>query len=130
MRTFHRLGLLVLAALSISACSNPFAATQRVEVRFRNATSQTLSDISIQWPGGSMQASQLAPGSMSSYEQHDGAYGYGALSATANGTVRRLIVIDYVGEQPLTPGRYTYVISLRTSTYQPDGLDLTLETGP
>lgn len=126
MRTLQRLGLLALAALSISACSNPFAATQRVEVRFRNATALSLSDISLQWPGGSMQSSQLAPGGVSSYEQHDGAYPYGLLLATANGTVRRVQPIDFVGAQPMAPGRYTYVIT--ASTYLPDGIDLQLET--
>jgi hypothetical protein len=127
MRAIQRVALLALAALSISACGNPFAVTERVEVRFRNATALTLSDISLQWPGGSMQSSQLAPGGVSPYEQHDGAYSYGALSVTANGTVRRIQPIDYVGEQPLPPGRYTYVIS--SSTYSPDGIDLQLETG-
>ena len=126
MRELHRLALLALAALSIGACCSPFAATELVEVRFRNATALTLSDISLEWPGGSMQSSQLAPGGVSSYEQHDGAYHSGALRVTANGTVRRLQPIDYVGDEPLSPGRYTYVIT--SSTYFPDGIDLHFET--
>ena len=125
MRALHRLSVLALAVASICGCSSTVTATDRVQVRFRNATTMTLSDISLQWPGGSMQSSQLAPGSVSSYEQHDGAYPYGALRVTANGSVRRVQPIDYFGAQPLAPGRYTYVIS--SSTALPDGIDLLLD---
>jgi len=61
---------------------------------------------------------------MSSFEVHNGAYSYGALRVTGNGTVRRLQPIDYVGESPLSPGRYSYVITSSTSF---DGVDLHFE---
>jgi len=125
MRVFARAILATLAALSIGGCGNPFSISNSVEVRFRNATTFTLTDISLSWPGGSMQVAQLAPGAASSYERHDGAYSYGAFAATTNGAVRRLQPIDYVGESPLGPGRYTYVIG--PSTYLADGIDLRLE---
>jgi hypothetical protein len=125
MRPLIRTFLALLAVLSIGACDNPLAVGDGVEVRFRNSTSMTLTDISLSWPGGGMQLPQLAPGEVSNYEAHDGAYAYGALRVTGNGTVRRLQPIDYVGESPLSPGKYTYVIV--SSTYFTDGIDLQLE---
>ena len=121
MRTFAA----VLAALTIGGCSSPFAAGDSVETRFRNATPFVLTDVSLSWPGGSMQVASLAPGTSSFYERHDGAYSYGGLKVTMNGTVRRLQPIDYVGESPLGAGRYTYVIT--TSTSFPDGIELRLQ---
>jgi hypothetical protein len=125
MRALIRTFLAVLALVGIGACDNPLAAGDSVEVRVRNSTSMTLTDISLSWPGGGMQLSQLAPGAVSNYEAHDGAYPYGALRVTGNGTVRRLQPIDYVGASPLSPGKYTYVIV--SSTFFADGIDLQLE---
>ena len=125
MRALFRTLLALCAILSVGACDNPLALSDGVEVRIRNATSMTLTDISVTWPGGSMQVSQLAPGEVSRYEAHEGAYSYGAVRVTGNGTVRRLQPIDYVGESPLSPGKYTYVIV--ASTYFTDGIDLRLE---
>jgi hypothetical protein len=125
MRVFAHAILTALTALSVAGCENPFVITNRVDVRFRNATSLSLTDISLTWPGGSMQVSQLDPGGVSNFELHDGAYPYGSLRVTANGAVRQLQPIDYTGASPLGPGRYTYVIV--RSTYVPDGIDLQLE---
>ncbi len=69
-----------------------------------------LSNVVLVWPGGQMRAASLAPGVTSDYEGHEGAYRYGALDVTINGSVRHLQPIDYVGESPLQSGRYTYVI--------------------
>jgi hypothetical protein len=126
MRLLARTFVAVLTAIVTGGCSSPFEASDHVEARFRNATPFTISDVSLSWPGGSMQVAALAPGASSDFGRHDGAYSYGALEVTMNGTVRRLQPIDYVGESPLGSGRYTYVI--KTSTYSPDGIDLTLET--
>ena len=126
MRVFTRIFVAVLVATMLGGCTSPFEATDHVETRFRNATPSTLTNISLAWPGGSMQVAALAPGASSAFERHDGAYSYGALAVTMNGTVRRLQPIDYVGESPLAAGRYTYVLS--TSTHFPDGIELQLET--
>lgn len=126
MRLLARTLLAVITATILGGCSGPFEPSSHVETRFRNATPFTLTDVSLSWPGGSMQVAELAPGASSSLERHDGAYSYGALNVTMNGTVRRLQPIDFVGESPLVAGRYTYVIN--TSTSFPDGVDLRLET--
>jgi hypothetical protein len=126
VRVLARTLVAVAAAIVLGGCSSPFGVSDHVETRFRNATPFTLTDVSLSWPGGSMQVSSLAPGASSNFEHHDGAYSYGALNVTMNGAVRHLQPIDYVGESPLGAGRYTYVIS--TSTYFPDGVDLQLET--
>ena len=125
MRLLRRPFIAALAAAMLSGCSSPFEASDHVEARFRNATPFTLTDVSLSWPGGSMHVDALAPGASSAFERHDGAYSYGALAVTMNGTVRRLQPTDYVGESPLAAGLYTYVIS--TSTYSPDGIELQLE---
>jgi hypothetical protein len=136
MKAVSRTIILALAVMATSSCSSdpmfPYVveppvvpAAGHVEVRFRNATDFALTDVSLAWPGGSMQVSQLAPGAVSAYEQHDGAYRYGALQVKGGGIVRKLQPIGFVGEQALAAGRYTYVII--PSTYLPDGIDLRLE---
>jgi hypothetical protein len=124
MRALLRSILLALVVVTTTSCSDALTGTDHTEVRFRNATTFTLTDISLAWPGGSIHVDALAPGASSTYESHDGAYSYGLLLVTAGGKVRRLQPIDYVGEQPLGNGKYTYLITESTSFA--DGIDMQL----
>lgn len=117
--------LLLFVVVTTSSCSDVLTGTEATEVRFRNETTFTLTDVSLTWPGGSMEVASLAPGATTTYERHEGAYPYGTLKVTATGTVRRIQPIDYVGAGPLSAGRYTYVII--PSTYLSDGIGMRLE---
>ncbi|MEO8336173.1 MAG: hypothetical protein ABI664_14435 [bacterium] len=59
MSAFARTLLLLLAVVAMSSCSDMMTDAGSVEVRFRNATSMELSDVSLAWPGGSMAVAQL-----------------------------------------------------------------------
>ncbi len=121
--------LVLLLVVSLAACSAPLTDSGAgVQVRVRNDTPWSLLDLSLTWPGGGLRVAQLAVGASSDYERHDGAYSYGLLLVTANGAVRRLQPIDYVGESSLPAGRYTYVIA--AAAWMPDGIDLHIEQIP
>lgn len=95
---------------------------EAVQVRVRNASGQDLTQIRVGFPDGTRSGfGQLAPGAASDYVDTTGpVYGYAYVEAWVDG--RKLVVqpIDYVGETPLAPGRYTYVLDV-----DPSG-DLTL----
>lgn len=57
----------------------------------------------------------IAPGAYSEYKTVAKAYGIAYIRFVADGTERKLIPIDYVGEQPLKPGKYTYEVGLSGS---------------
>ena len=69
----------------------------------------------------------LAPGEVSAYQRADGAYSYGALKVVADGVERRIQPIDFVGETPLSAGRYTFVIV--ASTF-PGGIETQSQRDP
>jgi hypothetical protein len=113
----------------LSSCSSsPTGTDAAVKVRVRNATTLAITDVSVTWPGGSLAVPSVAPGGVSAYMDGDGAYRYGAVRLMSGGKERRLQPIDYFGETPLAPGRYTYVII--ASQYFSDGIDLALEQDP
>jgi len=64
---------------------------------------------------------------MSEYRQVALAYGYAYVSAMVDGEKRVLQPIDYVGEEPLAPGDYTYVLQATPASSGGEGsIDLEL----
>ena len=57
----------------------------------------------------------VATGKTTGYKIFDVAYSYGYVRAISNGEEFTTIPIDYVGETPLSPGAYTYELSLTKS---------------
>ena len=105
------------------AASRP--AVEHVLVRVRNASSDELDDIRVFFPDApdrAMHYGAVASGAASEYLPVSRAYRYAHIEATAGGRPYSLQPIDYVGEEELEPGRYTYV--LRTEA---DRLTVALE---
>jgi hypothetical protein len=82
-----------------------------VDIRVRNASSLTFDEgvlyvhmDSILFPG-------LEPGQATPYQEVDRGYRIATTQVVTGPDTARLQVIDFVGEEPLDPGRYTFVLS-------------------
>ena len=62
---------------------------------------------------------RIAPGEVTDYRSANGAYSYGYLDVLVDGVRRTLQPIDYVGEEPLDGGEYTFVITIEPTTRNP-----------
>lgn len=96
-----------------------------VEVRVRNGSSLSMDEVSLFLPRGTLSYSELQPGEESSYSQVSKAYRIASAEVVIGSDTARIQVIDYVGEESLDPGRYTYI--LRVFRAQPLSLGLDFE---
>jgi len=84
-----------------------------VHVRLYNDTGITLHAVKVGFPDGFViSEATLEPGTYSEYLSPDVAYRSASLEATADGHPYRTTPTNYVGEEPLEPGDYTYSIRL------------------
>lgn len=115
--------LCLLLALTAAGCSDPDPAGP-VEIRLRNASTVVLQDVVVVFPeaglrtggpvgpgdaeSGDVAYGTVEPGAATPYRTIVRAYGYAAVTATAGGQEVLFVPTDYVGEDFLEPGRYTY----------------------
>ncbi len=108
MGLLGRLASVCLVLLATSCDALPFVGGD-VEVRVENATGLTFTEVRIYWePMHTF--SDLAPGDRTAYVTVDRAYGIATVVAVTATDSTRIQVIDYVGEEPLDDGRYTFVL--------------------
>ena len=63
-------------------------------------------------PGGKQVYQQISAGSFSVYKPYSFIYRYASIEVYYNNRKLQLQPIDYVGEQKLTPGKYTYQLRI------------------
>lgn len=96
-----------------------------VEIRVRNASTVDFDRVVVDFPDRArVDYGRVVKGADSEFQRTARAYRYAGIRITASGREWALSPIDYVGEQPLSAGRYTYVIGL-----DGDRVTLTLERG-
>ena len=85
-----------------------------VQVRVRNDSPTDLENVQAQFADGTaVDYGTIASGQHSDYQDAgQQVYGYAPIRATADGEDLAHGVIDYLGETPLPPGRYTYVLTV------------------
>ena len=122
----HRLAhlLLGLMVLPLWAC-NPFGSGDPVEVRVRNGSSVTFDEGALYVHRDSIILTSLGPGQETPYQEVEEAYQIASTWVVTSSDTARLQVIDFVGEEPLSPGRYTYVLSFFEGNPTSLTLDLT-----
>ena len=94
-----------------AGCGN-FFTPGGVEVRVENASDVRYGEATLYTLDGPRTYSDLAPGARSPYVSVSAAYRSATTQVVLDGDTLRLQVIDYVGEEPLDAGRYTYVLSV------------------
>jgi hypothetical protein len=79
------------------------------DIRIRNATDRDLQDVVV----GRGHYGPIGRGESSEYQSWGPAYRYAFVSLLADGKPMLLQPIDYFGETPLGPGRFTYILTFR-----------------
>jgi len=116
--------LLPLLLLLPSGC-NPFGSDDPVEVRVRNGSSATFDGGALYVHRDSITFAALEPGQATPYREVERAYQIASTWVVTGSDTARLQVIDFVGEEPLSPGRYTYVLGFFEGNPTSLTLDLT-----
>lgn len=105
--------MLVLApALQLAGCEDLVLFGGDVEIRMRNASTYTLLDVRVEFPGGLVIYGDIDAGRSTSYRVVERAYGYAYVEAIVDGRTLRLVPIDHVGEDYLKAGSYTYELGV------------------
>jgi len=82
-------------------------------VRVENASQSVLADVVVYLPEDEMlSAATLVPGDRTTYRLVPTAYGIATVTGLRDGEPFAIQVIDYVGEEPLGDGRFTYVLDV------------------
>jgi hypothetical protein len=100
------------AALLLLASSCGILDPNPVRLRVRNATGHDLEAIRVRAPFMSERYGSLSAGKTSRYHRVSRVYDYAYVEARLGGTLINQQPRDFVGEEPLEPGSYTYELSL------------------
>ena len=81
-------------------------------LRIENLGSSDLQDLTVRFPRGRVEFGDVPAGQISGYRfVFGGVYQYAAYEGTVDGERIHNPVVDWVGEVPLLPGSYIYVLS-------------------
>ena len=93
-----------------------FVSYPDVSIRVRNATGHDFDSVLIGFSGQREDFGRLESRTNSEYRRFSEAYSYGYVRVVTQNRTLEMRPIDYVGEVPLVPGRYT--LWLRVKLYQ------------
>lgn len=104
--------LLGLAAGGCTSVKEP-APGGGVEVRVANRSDRDFDQVDVTFGSQKVSYGPVAQGATSEYkEAREEAYRYALVVVKAGGEEFRFQPIDFVGETPLAPGRYTYALNI------------------
>ena len=110
--------------LVLGSCSLPFGLGQETELRFSNVSPFDFRAFTYQSGGDPLYFEQIPGGVTTEYRTIDRSYRYGFVELFVGGRRFVLQPIDYVGEEALGGGRYTFLVSLDTTSVFGVGLEL------
>lgn len=121
-----RLLLLALLPVAIPACASTLDDGGLVSMRVENTSGVDFDRVVVGFPEDEVDYGAVAAGGVSGYREVERAYPYAMVEVVIDDETLRMQPIDYVGEELLEPGRYTYVLDLRDGATGATGLELTL----
>lgn len=83
-----------------------------VEIRLFNASTQDFKDVVVNTGGGSHEFAIVPAGTGTSYVNFEYAYRYAFVELNVEEDTFTIQPIDYVGEERLSAGKYTYLLDL------------------
>ena len=104
--------LAAVLVMALGACDNPFGGDGDTLIRLENATQLELTNVTFSSGHDPIDFERIAPGDRTEYVEVERSYSYGYLKVTANGGEYTMQPIDYVGEEEIGPGRFTFRITL------------------
>jgi hypothetical protein len=93
-------------------CSDITGPSGNVQIRVANESSFAFQSVDVVFPHDSVDYGTIAAHSTSSYRGVSTAYRYALIIVQVAGEELRLQPIDYVGENELLDGHYTYALNL------------------
>lgn len=115
LRAVYGVGLVAGMLAACLASSEPDA----VAVRLENASDMTFDEATLYTLDGPQTYTGIEPGAATPYVAVSAAYRIATTRVVVDSDTLRLQVIDYVGETPLSDGRYTYVLTVTTGSGTP-----------
>ncbi|NVO29825.1 hypothetical protein [Hymenobacter lapidiphilus] len=111
MKQLVLLLLLCLGSLLHVSCKKEPAAGE-VFIRVKNASSYQFQSVQVRAPDDENNYGALGTGKETSYAAYTTAYRYAYVKVLIDGQEFVFQPIDYVGELPLQPGKYAYVLDV------------------
>lgn len=103
------LALLVLGTTFSCSNSDPVGPIDgRVQIRIANETTSLFTSVEVLFPSDEVDYGALPAGARSEYRSVSVAYRFARVDVRIGETEHVLQPIDYMGEEPLEPGQYTY----------------------
>ena len=112
------IGAFVLALLTAGCTSVQESTASGVEIRVANRSDRDFDSVDVTFTTDKVSYGPVAKGATSEYRSTPKAYRYALVVVTAGGETFRFQPIDFVGETPLAPGRYTYALNVEPSDRQ------------
>lgn len=107
------IGMAVLGLVAGGCTTAKDSAADGVELRIANRSDRAFDKVDVTFMGDLLSYGPVAQGATSEYKPVTGdAYRYGLVVVTAGSETFRFQPIDYVGETPLAPGRYTFALNI------------------
>lgn len=103
--------LILFLLLLFTGCSI-IESDDATQLRIENASDVDFTSVFVAFPDAEAEYGAIATGQRSSYKRLDGAYRYGYIEVKAAGDTYVLQPIDFVGEEALDAGRYTYQLDV------------------
>lgn len=107
--------LTFLTLFTLMACEKPFPFSN-TGLRITNTSTYTFDSVLVNSPGGKHMYHQITPGSSSDYKKYRFIYNYAYLEVYYNNQMLKLQPIDYVGEEKLKSGNYSYRITVNAGS--------------
>lgn len=108
----RRLALALGFFLAFAGCDSPFGLFEGdVEIRIANNSSFTFDRVDVVFPEDEVSYGGIPAGGRTDYRKVSVAYRYAYVEVEVNGHQSVIQPIDYVGEETLDGGRYTYALN-------------------
>ena len=117
--------MIATAALAMATSGCGILDSDGVELRLENGSNEVFDEVTIFTEDGPRAFTNLGPGERTEYFAVSLSYRIATTEVVVGTDEYRLQVIDFVGEEPLSSGRYTFVLGL-TGNGPPFGLTQTL----
>lgn len=110
--------LVTCVTLALASC-RAVVGDGPTEIRLENGSEFALTDVTFSAGHAPLHFESLAPGERTAYATVDRAFGYGYLEVVVQEQRRVIQPIDYVGEEPIGEGRFTFRILISPESLQP-----------
>ena len=111
-RAFRLVRFGLFAALASIGCSSIFEPSGGVNVRIANDSSFPFERVDVVFPDDEVSYGAIPPHGLSDYHDVSTAYRYAYIEVQIAGEELVIQPIDYVGERPLSAGKYTYALGV------------------